>query len=99
MLVANSVMMFAIGAARFEPVQLAIALAGMAVCLLWFIMTVAGWHYFYEFHNGISKIAGNSSFPFIGRRYVGDVIFICTGILILIFFTVHAIAAWQIWKA
>jgi hypothetical protein len=97
MLVANSFMLTALGVSQFRTIQLAIASAGMVVCTLWFAMTLRGWHHYYQLHQNIKDIS-DISFEHVEprRRYVYDLIFICTALLILLFFIIHAIAWWQI---
>jgi hypothetical protein len=94
MLAAHSLMIVALGLAPLERLQLTIAVAGMAICLLWLVMTVAGWRYYYQMHERITAV--EPSYVFVTTRWGGDVIFICNALLILVFFIIYAIGTWQI---
>jgi hypothetical protein len=89
MLVANSFMIVAFTGAELQAVQWTIALAGVAVCLLWLVMTCVGWSYFYQRHDHVTKDTDIP--PFVRRKWIGDVIFICNVALILVFLIIYLV--------
>jgi hypothetical protein len=99
MLVGNSLIVNAVRSDTPTPTTIWLNAAGLALCVVWAVMTFSGWNWFYKaLEDGKNVPVDPSLNPFasfqnIGRRRT-DWILICAVSVVLIFASIYLVGLW-----